>query len=155
MVFGMNVTVRDADLLAVAQSYAAQPDSWPVAPRFNPSQRWYYRMGEYQDHEVWLLTWLAGQHTELHDHGGSAGAFVVVSGELTEQSMENVLVENTFQTGQGRRFDGHHVHRLANQARRPAVSVHVYGPALSSMTRYQFEGGTLTATAIDRAGAQW
>ncbi|MET0415887.1 MAG: cysteine dioxygenase, partial [Actinoplanes sp.] len=65
------------DHLAIANHYAAAPEQWPVAPRFNPSERWYHRLALTDDHEVWLLTWLPGQGTELHDHGGSAGAFHV------------------------------------------------------------------------------
>ena len=33
----------------------------------------------------WLLSWLPGQGTGLHDHGGSAGAFAVVRGTLHER----------------------------------------------------------------------
>src|SRR3712207_8332217 len=34
--------------------------------------------------QVWLLSWLPGQGTGLHDHGGSAGALAVVRGTLSE-----------------------------------------------------------------------
>ena len=37
----------------------------------------------------------------------------------------------------------------------PAISLHVYGPALSEMTRYRIEDGRLTVAAVDRAGAAW
>ena len=75
------------DLLDVARRWAAVPAAWPVPPRFDPAQRWYARLAAPADHEVWLLTWLPGQHTDLHDHGGSAGAFVVVSGCLIEETL--------------------------------------------------------------------
>src|ERR1700710_1877415 len=79
---GAPVTVVDVRLehLAIAARYAAEPEQWPVAPRFNPVDRWYHRLAAADDHEVWLLTWLPGQGTDLHDHGGSAGAFHVLSG---------------------------------------------------------------------------
>jgi hypothetical membrane protein len=35
-------------------------------------------------HEVWVISWLPGQATGFHDHGGSAGAFAVVWGTLME-----------------------------------------------------------------------
>jgi rhodanese-related sulfurtransferase len=44
------------DHLALAEWYAAAPNQWPVAPRFNPRQRWYHRISHTADHEVWLLT---------------------------------------------------------------------------------------------------
>ena len=39
------------------------------------------------DYEAWLLTWLPGQSTGLHDHGGSAGAFTVLSGVVEESTL--------------------------------------------------------------------
>lgn len=60
--------------LAIARRHAAHPDDWPFAPRFDPLRRWYHRLAEEPGAEVWLLTWLPGQETDLHDHGGSAGA---------------------------------------------------------------------------------
>ena len=33
-------------------------------------------------------------------------------------------------------FGPHHVHRVGNVANSPAVSLHVYAPALTTMTRY-------------------
>ena len=79
------------DHLAVATRYASAPTLWPVAPRFTAAQRWYHRIGVEADHEVWLLTWLPGQGTDLHDHGGSSGAFHVVSGTLTEDTVDEAL----------------------------------------------------------------
>ena len=35
--------------------------------------------------QIWVLSWLPGQGTPLHDHGRSAGAFAVVRGVLTER----------------------------------------------------------------------
>jgi hypothetical protein len=159
------------DYLAIARRFADHPDDWPLAPRFDPNKRWYHRIADAQPAEVWLLSWLPGQATDLHDHGGSAGAFVIVSGTLTEYTLtEHTLTEHTprpdpaggarlrstsLPAGAGRRFDAHHIHLLANDGDRPAVSVHVYGPRLTSMTRYRLDGGQLRVTAVDRAGVQW
>jgi hypothetical protein len=35
-------------------------------------------------YEVWVIGWTTGQNVRMHDHGSSAGAFVVTEGELTE-----------------------------------------------------------------------
>lgn len=35
-------------------------------------------------YEAWVIAWPTGGGIELHDHGGSSGAFYVVSGELDE-----------------------------------------------------------------------
>ena len=161
------------DLLAIARGYADRPDDWPFAPRFDPVKRWYHRLSpETADEdvaaeaEVWLLTWLPGQETELHDHGGSAGAFIVVSGTLTERTLRSpasalstldsaTLDSTTLPAGAGRRFDAHHIHQLRNDGTRPAVSVHAYGPALATMTRYRLDEGRLRVESVDRAGVQW
>lgn len=222
---------RTADLLSIARRYAADPDQWPFAPRFDPRQRWYGRLAERPDHEVWLLTWLPGQTTDLHDHGGSAGAFVVISGTLIEQTVAagsddrmrgarsdqtaagrgdqagatrddsgatrgdltgvdwsgqpvdrrndqatarrngrigtgqsgldvdgraaRTLADAVLPAGSSRQFGPHHIHRLLNAGQTRAVSVHVYGPALRTMTRYRLDRGELSIESVTRAGADW
>jgi predicted metal-dependent enzyme (double-stranded beta helix superfamily) len=152
------------DHLAIAARYAATPEQWALAPRFNPVDRWYHRLAEAPDHEVWLLTWLPGQGTEIHDHGGSAGAFQVVSGSLTEDTViEDAAVDGRrpriiareLGEGAGRRFGPRHIHRITNRSGRPAVSVHVYGPALRSMTRYRIGAAGLEVRVVEQAGVQW
>jgi len=113
-----------------------------------------------------LLSWLPGQRTGIHDHGGSAGVFAVADGSLREITVENprdglleglapTLSTAEYDAGQTREFDSHHVHEIVNDSDRPAVSVHVYAPALSSMHRYRIEDGILHLTSSERAGADW
>jgi Cysteine dioxygenase type I len=155
------VTAVDAriDHLAIATRYAAAPDRWPVAPRFNPADRWYHRLADEPDYEVWLLTWLPGQGTDLHDHGGSAGAFHVMSGSLTEDTVTPGaparITARELGEGAGRRFGSRHIHRITNRSARPAISVHVYGPALSTMTRYRIGAQGLDVVTVEKAGVQW
>ena len=148
-----------SDHLAIAARYAAEPEQWAVAPRFNPVDRWYHRLAEATDHEVWLLTWLPGQGTEIHDHGGSAGAFHVASGSLTEDTViEGApprIVSRELGEGAGRRFGTRHIHRITNRSNRPAISIHAYGPALTTMTRYRIGAAGLDVVTVERAGAQW
>jgi mannose-6-phosphate isomerase-like protein (cupin superfamily) len=155
------VQPRITGLAALARRYADNPDTWPFAPRFNAVDRWYARVGGDSTHEAWLLTWLPGQATDLHDHGGSAGAFVVVSGTLTE---EIVVFSDprpvtprtaTLPAGAARAFGARHVHRITNTGTVPAVSLHVYAPALREMTRYQLEDGTLRTAVVEKAGVDW
>jgi hypothetical protein len=147
---------RATDLLTIARAHAAAPDEWPFAPRYDPRRRWYGRLAAADDHEIWLLTWLPGQATDLHDHGGSGGAFTVVSGAVIEQTVRAGQLDDTaYATGEGRRFGAHHVHRIVNAGDRPAVTVHVYGPALTAMTRYRLHDGRLSVESITRAGADW
>jgi predicted metal-dependent enzyme (double-stranded beta helix superfamily) len=147
------------DHLAIAARYAATPDQWPVAPRFNPMDRWYHRLAETADYEVWLLTWLPGQGTDLHDHGGSAGAFQVLSGSLTEDTVTPGtparITARELGEGAGRRFGTRHIHRITNRSARPAISIHVYGPALTTMTRYRIGADGLDVVTVEKAGVQW
>ena len=154
----MTLTPTRTDLGALARRYAATADDWPFAPRFDPLRRWYARLAVTDDHEAWLLTWLPGQATDLHDHGGSAGAFTVVSGALTEHFTASAgppLTGTVLAAGATRAFGPWHVHRIVNAARRPAVSVHVYAPAITTMTRYDFDEDGLHVVGIDRAGQDW
>ncbi|MFC4109237.1 cysteine dioxygenase [Micromonospora zhanjiangensis] len=152
----ISLTRAERGLLAVARQYAADPEAWPFPVRYDPAQRWYARLGGTPDHEVWVLTWLPGQHTDLHDHGGCAGAFTVVSGELTEETVAaGTLRPRTLVTGTGRSFGPRHVHRVSNRGDRPAVSVHVYRPALRRMNRYDLHDGRLRMVEVAEAGVAW
>jgi hypothetical protein len=153
---------RTIDHLATARRYAARPGDWPLAPRFNPHRRWYGRLASAPGGEVWMLSWLPGQGTDLHDHGGSAGAFLVISGALSErtfaadpQDRSLRLGDGLYGAGDGRAFGRHHIHQITNTGAEPAISLHVYSPALREMTRYELADGQLVVTAVDRAGADW
>ncbi len=94
--------------------------------------------------DVWLLSWLPGQATELHDHGTSAAAFAVVAGELTEHRIEGGRVSihprpaaTTTWVTPGV------IHDVHGSGRRPAVSVHAYSPPLTRMNYYDPTGTQL------------
>ncbi|MFI7644523.1 cysteine dioxygenase [Micromonospora sp. NPDC049460] len=147
---------RQPDPLAIAGAWAADPAGWPVPLRFDPASRWYARLDRTADHEVWALSWLPGQGTDLHDHGGSGGAFLVVAGALTEETVSGGrLRPHYLAAGSGRRFGPRHVHQVTNRGGEPAVSVHVYRPALRRMTRYLLADGRLRAAEVAEAGVAW
>src|ERR1700691_2570610 len=72
-------------LADVVRRLAASPSEWLTRVRLNPEGRWYERIHLDDSHEVWVISWLPGQATGFHDHGGSAGAFAVVWGTLLER----------------------------------------------------------------------
>ena len=74
------------NLVEIATRLAGQHELWEPLVRYDPISRYYARLASEPDFEAWLLTWVPGQGTDWHDHGGSAGAFVVVRGELTERT---------------------------------------------------------------------
>jgi predicted metal-dependent enzyme (double-stranded beta helix superfamily) len=142
----------------IAAELALREQLWRPHVRFR-HPRHYTRLLARPGWEAWLLTWLPGQSTGLHDHGGSAGAFAVLEGVLEETVLTggaDALVRRSrpYTSGQVRRFGSHHVHDVA-PADAPAVSLHVYAPALTGMTRYALDGGRLSPLATERAGADW
>jgi quercetin dioxygenase-like cupin family protein len=114
---------RHAALIAV--EYALDRDRWRTQLRYDPVERFSVLVDRADDHEVWLLSWLPGQSTDLHDHGSATGAFTIVSGVLTEQVMRTGATLELRQ-GQSRVFAPHYVHRVSNESADPAVSIHVY-----------------------------
>src|SRR4051794_21898118 len=73
-----------AHLAAIAEGLAGARSLWlPHAAR-HPSARTSARLIGTDAWEAWVLGWAAGHGVELHDHGGSAGAFTVVEGTLVE-----------------------------------------------------------------------
>jgi len=116
---------------------------------FDPATRWHQRIFRDRRVDVWLISWLPSQGTQLHDHGGSAGAFAVVSGELNEAvyTGSGELRERVHHAGMGVGFGARHVHDVRNTASRPAVSVHAYSRPLASMTFWDVDGGELVKLA--------
>jgi mannose-6-phosphate isomerase-like protein (cupin superfamily) len=149
-------TPRPAHL---ALRYASDPAAWPTPPRFDPRHRWYTRLHADAEHEAWLLTWLPGQSTDLHDHGGATGAFLVVAGTVTEDvagpRRAPRLVAREYQAGQVRSFGRRHIHRVHNAGTEPAVTLHVYTPGLTSMSQYEVVDGELRLLRTDREGTDW
>jgi mannose-6-phosphate isomerase-like protein (cupin superfamily) len=137
---------------------AARPASWRDIVRFDASRRWYHRLELTDDYEVWLLSWLPGQSTGFHDHGGAAGAFAVAQGELRERMVPAGQVwasGRTLSAGQVRTFSAGHMHDVVNVWTEPAVSVHAYSPPLTVMRRYELTAGGLVRSAIEYSELNW
>ena len=152
-----------ANLSAIATRLAGQPGLWSPLIKYDPLSRYYARLAAEPTYEAWLLTWVPGQGTDWHDHGGSAGAFVVLSGTLTEEhaavsplsSPQILPVPRVLVTGTLRSFGRRHVHRVTNQALDPAVSLHVYAPALVEMNNYVRDGDRLRHESLSLIGVNW
>ncbi len=155
----MPIILPTRDLGGLAEWYAADPARWPVRPEFHADRRWYARLALTDDHEAWLLTWLPGQATELHDHGGASGAFTILEGRLTEQVPTRgphvALAERGYGVGATRPFGPQHIHRMVNSGTVPSISVHVYSPAMTMMTTYALDRGALRVTGTEREGEDW
>ena len=130
-------------LADVAVRLAASPANWLARVRLNPAGRWYERIHLDASHEVWVISWLPGQATGFHDHGGSAGAFAVVWGTLMERrvvggALSGQVLAKPVGAGGSRAFGPRYIHDVRNTAASVvAVSVHAYSPPLPRMTRYE------------------
>jgi hypothetical protein len=117
------------------------------------AERWFTRIHGDDELDVWLISWVPGRATELHDHGGSLGALTVLSGSLNEFRWDGRGLRR-------RRLDGgdqagfplgwvHDVVWAPRAVTRPAsastikgpveptLSVHAYSPPLTAMSYYE------------------
>jgi hypothetical protein len=160
---------------ALAVALALRDDLWAPLVQFREPDRWTHRLdaesllgsldpslhADLADAEVWLLSWLPGQGTDLHDHGPSSGAFAVARGALTERvvargrdgRVRQDLAD--LQRLRVRFFGPHYVHQVTNTRPEPAVSVHVYVPGLTVMNIYRVDDDGLVRTATEQEGADW
>ncbi|RKT57203.1 hypothetical protein C8E97_5921 [Saccharothrix australiensis] len=105
---------------------------------FDTARRWWTRLGLTEGVELWLLSWLPGQGTEPHDHGGAAGSFAVLTGELTEDYRYPGGPVRTAvrEVGSAIGFGAGRAHQVANRGGIGASSVHAYSPPLVPTREY-------------------
>ena len=141
-----------ADVLsAIAAGLAAVTVPSGLGEGESQSERRYQRVLATDAYEAWVIHWPSGGALDLHDHGGSAGAFSVVSGQLDEATVDaGDTVVRTVGPGETVSFDSSHVHAVVNRGVSVATSVHVYSPPLTSMIYYEADDdGQLAAVATD------
>jgi predicted metal-dependent enzyme (double-stranded beta helix superfamily) len=111
--------------------------------RYEQPERWHQRLYRDGRVDVWLIGWSPSQATQLHDHGGSAGALTVISGRLSELihrpggAGRDRLSEVVRTAGDSVGFGPHYVHDVRNLSDVPAASVHAYSPPLTRMSLYE------------------
>lgn len=106
--------------------------------RFASPRRWWARLALTEEVEVWLLSWLPGQHTAPHDHGGASGAFSVVLGSLSEtyRYPGGDIRQRTYELGSSIGFGAGRAHQVWNTSREKAATVHAYSPPLVPTREY-------------------
>jgi predicted metal-dependent enzyme (double-stranded beta helix superfamily) len=107
--------------------------------RFASPHRWWSRLALTEEVEVWLLSWLPGQHTEPHDHGGASGAFSVVLGSLSEtyRYPGGDVRQRTHDLGAAIGFGAGRAHQVWNTGVAKAATVHAYSPPLVPTREYE------------------
>lgn len=119
--------------------------------------RWFTRIHGDEELDIWLISWVPGHATELHDHGGSLGALTVLSGSLNEFRWNGRrLRRRRLDAGDQAGFPLGWVHDVVWAPRpivgpaptlkvpgpaggplRPTLSVHAYSPPLTAMSYYE------------------
>jgi hypothetical protein len=108
-------------------------DGWPT------DRRWFTRLHTDDDLDVWLISWVPGHTTELHDHGGSLGALTVLSGALLEHRWDSERLRSRhLEAGDQAAFPLGWVHDViaAVEGGTETLSVHAYSPPLTAMSYY-------------------
>jgi predicted metal-dependent enzyme (double-stranded beta helix superfamily) len=153
-----SASLSPASLGQLVQEIVAAEERWRPIVRFSEERRWYRRLVLADDYEVWLLSWLPGQHTGFHDHGEACGAFAVAQGELRETLASpgsSRVRHRRAGAGSVTPFGAQHLHDVSNAAGAPAVSVHAYSPALTAMRRYEMTPDGLAMVGTDVAEVDW
>jgi hypothetical protein len=145
--------LRQADLLHLTDQTADDVLSGRfdhvVPPAGVPTEdRWFVRLHGDDEVDVWLISWVPGHRTELHDHGGSLGALTLLSGSLDEFRWDGErLRRRRLEAGDQAAFPLGWVHDVVwapTAAVPPAadhtLSVHAYSPPLTVMSYYEVTG---------------
>lgn len=136
----LHATDRTADkVLDGRYDHLVPPGGLPT------DQRWFTRLEGDDELDIWLISWVSGHATELHDHGGSIGALTLLSGALDEFRWDGKkLRRRRLDAGDQAGFPLGWVHdvvwapSLASAG--PTLSVHAYSPPLTVMSYYEIAG---------------
>jgi rhodanese-related sulfurtransferase len=138
--------VTPEELATIVSAFASDSTNWLERVRLCARHRWYERVYHGPQHDIWILSWLPGQSTGFHDHGNSAGAFIVATGFLEE--IRPGGHSQTVGPGQYRTFGHNYAHDVRNLSLAPAISIHAYSPPLDEMNEYELDGDQLVPRAI-------
>ena len=126
------------DLQALVRDLAADPEAWEPLVRHDPDQRGAALLRRDDDVEVWVLSWLPGQDTGYHDHGGSTAAIYVARGEIREERLSfagpprgQILGADSVGV-----VPALHIHRVHHEGTVLSVSIHAYSPPLADVGVY-------------------
>ncbi|UMB70759.1 cysteine dioxygenase [Mycobacterium paraterrae] len=142
----LHITDRTADdVLSGSYDHIVPPGGVPT------DDRWFVRLHGDDEVDVWLISWVPGHRTELHDHGGSLGAVTLLSGSLDELRWDGEQLRcRRLSAGDQAAFPLGWVHDVVWAPTRspvsasslsvppePALSVHAYSPPLTVMSYYE------------------
>ena len=142
----MHITDRTADgVLSGRYNHVVPAGGVPT------EDRWFVRLHGDDEVDVWLISWVPGHRTELHDHGGSLGAATLLSGSLDEFRWDGERLRcRRLKAGDQAGFPLGWVHDVLwapsgprasvtslSAPQEPSLSVHAYSPPLTVMSYYE------------------
>jgi mannose-6-phosphate isomerase-like protein (cupin superfamily) len=136
-------------LADIATTLGRTAHVWYDQVPVHATQRTGRRVTATGDYDVWLLRWPPGTSVTPRDHGGSAGAFMVVSGEVEEVRWRGAIRRSRL-VGPGEvvTFDRGVAHDVLGGPQL-SVTLHVYSPPLASMSYYDESGRPDDSRPID------
>jgi cysteine dioxygenase len=131
-----------AALVDLARRLKLAPEGWlALAPHVAFDARQYRRVRLFRNDqwEALLLCWLPGQGTTLHDHGGSVGVSLVLSGALREKRHVSqgegqplaLRADDVASAGSVAVELVETIHEMTAVGPGPAISLHLYSPPLT------------------------
>lgn len=146
---GLPDLLRATDLAADA-TLAGRYDHLLPSDGLPTDSRWFTRVHGDEQLDIWLISWVPGHATELHDHGDSLGALTVLSGALDEFHWDtDRLAQRRLTAGDQAAFSRGWVHDViwapATTSPGPTLSVHAYSPPLAEMSYYRVDADNTLA----------
>jgi predicted metal-dependent enzyme (double-stranded beta helix superfamily) len=126
------------DLCDLVRELADDRERWVALVRHDPHQRGVALLLRDDQVEVWVLSWMPGQDTGYHDHGGSAAAICVTEGKICEErlSFGGPPRGQTLDEDEIGVVPALHIHRVYHAGSVPSVSIHAYSPPLGDVGTY-------------------
>lgn len=135
------VALPNVELRSLAASFLADRAAWEPLVRATPERRHYELLRSDEDVTVWLISWMTGHDTGYHDHDVSSGAIAVARGSVREERLRigGAPESRLHRAGEIVTFEAHDIHRVSHVEGEPAVTIHVYSPALTRSGAYVFD----------------
>jgi hypothetical protein len=145
-------------MAALAKEIGGMPELWRDQVKYVENERHFAQLYREPGFDVWMICWHSAQDTGYHDHDQSSGAVYVVEGVLCEDSFckneDGWIRERTREhtAGNGFDFPAAYIHGVRHPGGEPAVSIHVYSPALWRMGHYEYDAdGTMGRVSMTYA----
>jgi hypothetical protein len=130
--------LEPVELAALARRIAAKPSLWGPFVRHGIRERGHEQI--YLDAYVgiWVISWMPGHDTGLHDHEWSSGGVAVAEGAIVEERPRWGMPPRRVVAEAGDAFclTDTEIHRMANVSSAPAVTIHAYSPPIDRMGLY-------------------